>query len=117
MMKQLILTLCFIRLACAEPVNDIQGLLQLENKVEAVAQKCLPLTVALVASDASSSGSGVITSEDGLILTAAHVVQGSDVMDVVFPDGKTLKGKVLGANYGKDLAMVKIQKTSKSATG
>jgi serine protease Do len=109
MMKQLILTLCFIRLACAEPVNDIQGLLQLENKVEAVAQKCLPLTVALVASDASSSGSGVITSEDGLILTAAHVVQGSDVMDVVFPDGKTLKGKVLGANYGKDLAMVKIQ--------
>jgi serine protease Do len=93
----------------ADPVNDLQDLLDVEAKVEQVAKTRVPLTVALVAADASSSGSGVITQEDGLILTAAHVVQGSETMDVVFPDGKTVKGKVLGANYGKDIAMVKIE--------
>lgn len=96
-------------LAFAAPVRDLQDLLEVESKVQAVAEKCVPLTVALIAADSSSSGSGVITNEAGLILTAAHVVQGSEMMDVVFPDGKTVKGKVLGANYGKDLAMVKIE--------
>lgn len=100
---------CIVQMALAAPVNDLQDLLEMESKVQAVAEKRVPLTVALVAADASSSGSGVITSESGLILTAAHVVQGSDTMEVVFPNGKTVKGKVLGANYGKDIAMVQIQ--------
>jgi serine protease Do len=100
-------------LAIAAPVRDLQALLEVEAKVQAVAEKRVPLTVALIAADASSSGSGVITNEEGLILTAAHVVQGSETMDVVFPDGKTVKGKVLGANYGKDLAMVKIEAEGK----
>jgi serine protease Do len=113
MKLRLIGCVCLMHLAHAEPVQDVQDLLALESKVQSVAQKCVPLTVALVAADASSSGSGVITSEDGLILTAAHVVQGSETMDVVFPDGKTVKGKVLGANYGKDLAMVRIESEGK----
>jgi serine protease Do len=113
MKLQLIGWICLMHLAHAEPVQDLQDLLEVEAKVQNVAQQCVPLTVALVAADASSSGSGVITSEDGLILTAAHVVQGSDTMDVVFPDGKTVKGKVLGANYGKDLAMVRIEAEGK----
>lgn len=104
---------CLLHLAHAEPVQDLQDLLKVEAKVRAVAQKRVPFTVALIAADASSSGSGVITSKDGLILTAAHVVQGNETMDVVFPDGKTVKGKVLGANYGKDLAMVRIENEGK----
>jgi serine protease Do len=113
MKKRLLMSLFAAGMACAEPVKDLQDLLAVEAKVQAVAQKCVPLTVALVASDASSSGSGILASDDGLILTAAHVVQGNDEMDVVFSDGKTFKGKVLGANYGKDLAMVKIEPTGK----
>lgn len=100
-------------LQAQETVEQLQDLLALEKKVQKVAQERMPLTVALVAEDASSSGSGVITTEEGLILTAAHVVQGNETMDVVFPDGKTVKGKVLGANYGKDLAMVKIEQKGK----
>jgi serine protease Do len=68
-----------------------------------------PATVALLSERTGSSGSGVITSADGLILTAAHVVQGADEIEVVFPDGKQVAGKVLGANYSKDIAMVKIE--------
>jgi serine protease Do len=109
MKGKLLICLFLCQVAGAFPVNDLQDLLAVEAKVQAVAKTRVPLTVALVAQDASSSGSGVITQEDGLILTAAHVVQGSEMMDVVFPDGKTVKGKVLGANYGKDIAMVKIQ--------
>jgi serine protease Do len=108
MKRSLLMSLFVAAMVRAEPVADMRDLLAVEAKVQAVAQKCVPLTVALIASDASSSGSGVLASDDGLILTAAHVVQGSDEMDVVYPDGKTMKGKVLGANYGKDLAMVRI---------
>jgi serine protease Do len=50
----------------------------------------------------------VLVAGDGLILTAAHVVQGADSLLVVFPDGKQVQAKVLGANYSKDIAMVKI---------
>ena len=81
----------------------------LEAKVKAVAQQTLPATVALVSEDTSSAGSGVIVSADGLILTAAHVVQGAKEMFVVFPDGEQIIGAVLGANYSKDIAMVQAK--------
>jgi len=81
---------------------------RLESKVEAVSSKVMSATVALLSNNTGSSGSGVITSADGLILSAAHVVQGAEELLVVFPDGKQVKGKVLGANYSKDIAMVQI---------
>jgi serine protease Do len=96
-----------------EAVRDLRDLGQLESKVAATSRKVLPATVALLSERTGSSGSGVITSEDGLILTAAHVVQGAESMLVVFPDGKQVQGKVLGANYSKDIAMVKIQDKGK----
>jgi serine protease Do len=43
-----------------------------------------------------------------LVLTAAHVVEGVEEVDVVFPDGKQVAGKVLGANLSKDIGMVRI---------
>ena len=98
------------RTACrpASRLRDLQDLAKLEAKVEAVSRKVMPATVALLSERTGSSGSGVITTADGLILTAAHVVQGAEELLVVFPDGKQVQGKVLGANYSKDIAMVKI---------
>lgn len=95
-------------LQAREPARTMADLVKLESKVESVSEKVLPATVALLSNNTGSSGSGVITRADGLILTAAHVVQGADELLVVFPDGKQVKGKVLGANYSKDIAMVKI---------
>lgn len=97
----------FVR--AAEPVKSVADLAAIESKVVAVANKVLPATVALIAGKTGASGSGVIVSKDGLIYTAAHVVQGEKSMMVVFPDGKQFTGKVLGANYSKDIAMVKIE--------
>ena len=91
-----------------EAAGTLQELAKLESKVQAVAVKVMPATVALLSERTGSSGSGVVTSADGLVLTAAHVVQGSADLVVVFPDGKQVPGKVLGANYSKDIAMVQI---------
>ncbi|MDE0836026.1 MAG: trypsin-like peptidase domain-containing protein [Akkermansiaceae bacterium] len=91
-----------------EPANSIADLVKLETKVSQVATKTMSATVALVSEKTGSSGSGVLVTADGLILTAAHVVQGMSEVDVYFPDGKKWRGKVLGANYSKDIGMVKM---------
>lgn len=91
-----------------EPAASIADLLKLEAKVGAVAAKTMPATVALVSEKTGSSGSGVLVSKDGLILTAAHVIQGMGEVDVYFSDGKKWLGKVLGANFSKDIGMVKL---------
>ncbi|MES2477072.1 MAG: trypsin-like peptidase domain-containing protein [Verrucomicrobiota bacterium] len=93
----------------SDPVKSLDDLSRLEAKVEAVSQKTLAATVALLSEETESSGSGVITTADGLILTAAHVTQGSKEVTVVFPNGEQVPGKVLGANYSKDISMVQIQ--------
>ncbi|MDM3856446.1 MAG: serine protease [Aphanizomenon gracile PMC649.10] len=56
-------------------------------------------------------GSGFLVSQDGLIITNAHVVDGSpSVVTVVFRDGKQLPADVIGfARGGVDLAALKIQ--------
>ncbi|KAB2637934.1 MAG: serine protease [Verrucomicrobia bacterium] len=91
-----------------EPSRSLLDLVKLEARVEAVATQVTPATVALISEATGSSGSGVVTTADGLVLTAAHVVQGTADLMVVFPDGKQVPGKVLGANYSKDIAMVQI---------
>ena len=97
-------------LQAREPSSTLEELVKLEAKVESVSNKVLPATVALLSDKTGSSGSGVITTAEGLILTAAHVVQGAKDVVVVFPDGAQVPGKVLGANYSKDIAMVQIQR-------
>jgi serine protease Do len=98
-----------VLLPAREPVRDLKDLVRLESKVEAVTKRVMPATVALLSEKTGSSGSGVITTADGLVLTAAHVIQGAEEMLVVFPDGRQVPGKVLGANYSKDIAMVQIE--------
>src|SRR3954470_22323510 len=56
--------------------EDVTELKSLQAAVNAAVEKCTPATVAL--RFGSSSGSGVIVTEDGLILTAAHVIRDYD---------------------------------------
>lgn len=81
----------------------------LQARVQQVAAQVLPATVALQVGNTGASGSGVVVSKDGLILTAAHVVEGSAKVMVVFPNGRLVPGKVLGANATRDEAMVQIE--------
>lgn len=95
-------------LQARDPSQTLEQLVNLQTKVAEVSRNSLPSTVALLSDETGASGSGVITTAEGLILTAAHVVQGAQMVLVVFPDGKQAPGKVLGANLSKDIAMVQI---------
>lgn len=90
------------------PVQNLAQLKELQARVVEVAEKGLPATVSLFSEKSEASGSGVIISRDGLVLTAGHVVEGLEEITVVFPDGKQARGKVLGSNRSKDAAMVKL---------
>lgn len=58
--------------------------------------------------DQKASGSGVIISNDGYIVTNNHVVDGSSEVTVTLNDRKTYKAKVIGADGNTDLAVIKI---------
>jgi serine protease Do len=102
--------------------EDLDELKALEARVQKVVEKCTPATVGLLVTVgfAQGAGSGVIVSEDGLVLTAAHVITGDDTggrsrgyepgreIEIVLQDGKRVKAKTLGVNSDIDSGMVKI---------
>ena len=53
-------------------------------------------------------GSGVVVSQDGYILTNNHVIEGADSINVELTDGRTLTGKLIGADKPSDLALIKV---------
>jgi S1-C subfamily serine protease len=59
----------------------------------------------------SGVGSGVIYDSNGLILTAAHVVAGSETVTVRFEDGEEIQGTVLGGTSGADVAVVQVDRS------
>lgn len=94
--------------ATALALESLDELKQIERKTEDLALRVMPSTVALISERTAASGSGVVVDADGLILTAAHVVDGADEVEVVFPNGKQVRGTVLGTNFSKDIGMVRI---------
>lgn len=56
-------------------------------------------------------GSGFIISEDGRILTNAHVVADADEVSVVLKDGRRFAGKVVGADPVTDVAVIDVDAT------
>jgi serine protease Do len=93
----------------AVAIKTLDEVKVLQGRIQQVAAKVLPATVALQVGNTGASGSGVVVNKEGLVLTAAHVVEGSDKVMVVFPNGRTVPAKVLGANATRDEAMVQLE--------
>ena len=92
-----------------------------EGSVEEVAGKVLPSVVALdvTAGGTGGSGSGVVLTEDGLILTNDHVVTLAGAADpetaevsVSFADGSTATADVVGTDPLTDTALVQADDVS-----
>src|SRR5215468_12458375 len=58
-------------------------------------------------------GSGVLISNDGKVLTAAHVVQTADVANVEFSDGQEITAHVIGSDVQSDVALLQLAKMPK----
>ncbi|MDJ0535958.1 MAG: HhoA/HhoB/HtrA family serine endopeptidase [Xenococcaceae cyanobacterium MO_207.B15] len=58
------------------------------------------------------TGSGFIISEDGRLITNAHVVEGSKTVKVTLRDGQIHEGQVIGLDKITDVAVVKIDATN-----
>ena len=56
----------------------------------------------------SSLGSGVIVSQEGLLLTNHHVIDGADEIEVALTDGRKLKANLIGSDPETDIAVLKI---------
>ncbi|MBT2391278.1 trypsin-like peptidase domain-containing protein [Streptomyces sp. ISL-1] len=79
--------------------------------VSGVARAVSPSIVEISATSASgqSTGSGVIITAGGEVITNNHVVSGADTVKARLSDGKTYTAKVVGTDPGKDLALIKLE--------
>jgi putative serine protease PepD len=88
-----------------------------DGSVEAVAEKALPSVVQINVSgpQGSGSGSGIILTADGQILTNNHVVEVAEsggTISVSFDDGTTAEAEVLGTDALTDTAVIQAQDVS-----
>jgi S1-C subfamily serine protease len=79
-----------------------------EEPVADVAAALLPSMVQI--DTTFGLGSGFVY-QPGLILTAAHVVEGEQVVQVRYADGQLEEGRVLGSNAANDVAVIQAERT------
>ncbi|GAB4124732.1 MAG: trypsin-like peptidase domain-containing protein [Raineya sp.] len=57
----------------------------------------------------SSSGSGVLISEDGYIVTNNHVIENTELIEVTLHDKRRYEARLIGSDPSTDLALLKIE--------
>jgi len=86
---------------------SIADLKLMEQHIKTLVTQVSPAVVAVEVG--YGSGSGVIISSDGLVLTAGHVCERPNrEVRFTFPDGKTARGKTLGLDRNSDTGLMRI---------
>ncbi|MFJ3911204.1 S1C family serine protease [Streptomyces vinaceus] len=82
--------------------------------VSGVAEQVSPSVVRIDTRTGSGqgTGSGVVVTADGEIVTNNHVVDGATEIQVTMSDGKKYTAKTVGTDPDKDLALIKLQGAS-----
>lgn len=85
----------------------------LSDTMIAAVKKVSPAVVTVINRNpsASGSGSGVIVSTDGYVITNNHVVEGADRLSVLFADGARQDAQLIGADPLSDIAVIKVAGT------
>ncbi|WP_022886253.1 trypsin-like peptidase domain-containing protein [Glaciibacter superstes] len=96
-------------------INDTDSV----NQISAVAEKASPsvVTINVTGTDQAGTGSGVILTEDGYVLTNTHVVTldgaaGEATIQVKGNDGKLYDATIVGTDPISDLAVIKLTDVS-----
>lgn len=92
-----------------ETVSTVPGPVS-DDEAEPAAAVAAALSPAVVQIETQAGlGSGFVYDESGLIMTAAHVVDGSTAVQVRLADGRLVDGEVLGADDATDVAVISIE--------
>lgn len=90
--------------------RSLEDFANIEKALQTTFEQVRPAVVCLDLGDDKGSGSGVIVSPDGLILTAAHVSMGVErSIEAIFEDGSRKKVRTLGLVADSDAAMAQIE--------
>jgi|GEM_PF-70245 trypsin-like serine proteases, typically periplasmic, contain C-terminal PDZ domain len=88
------------------------------NVVQAVADTVVEIVTEQVSTNSifgqyisTGAGSGVILTEDGYIVTCAHVIEGATTVKVTLTDGTSYDATVVGSDTQTDIALIKIEAT------
>ncbi|MHC5066288.1 MAG: S1C family serine protease [Planctomycetota bacterium] len=106
--------LCLVLLACSnlssqEPqLHEVFGQVHSSVVTIVTAQREVDPRMDKGLTTTGGVGSGVLISKDGSILTAAHVVQTSDKLTVIFADGSKHSARVRGSDALNDVALIKL---------
>jgi S1-C subfamily serine protease len=103
----------------SQPVNEpepdeVEALDAFSKVVIRVAEKLRPAVVNLRVGGGrrGGSGSGILFTPDGFLLTNHHVVGGSERVQVRLNDGRSAQGRVVGQDPWTDLAVVQAEERS-----
>jgi len=90
-----------------EAPASLDDLRAIQTRVEKLVAELSPSVVAVQIGQIS--GSGVIIATNGLVLTAGHVCgRPNREVRLLFPDGRTQRGKTLGVDLGSDIGLIRI---------
>ena len=67
------------------------------------------VSITSVTSKGGSAGSGVVLTEDGYLITNAHVVAGAKAVTVLLHDNRSLPASLVGFDATEDLAVLKVE--------
>ncbi len=111
--------------AAAVPVVPVAASSTDSNAAVAAVQKVQPAVVTVIntmppqrtfgffgqstAQQPTSSGSGVIISPQGYIVTNNHVVDGYQSLEVIYADGSRASAKLIGTDQYADVAVIKVE--------
>jgi len=102
----------FIEVAEKSTPTIVQIQVVAENKGEDPHSNLFPFPFFDVPKEQRGSGSGIIISPDGYILTNNHVVENATHLSVGLTDKRTFDAKVIGTDPLTDLAVIKVDATN-----
>lgn len=93
------------------PIPSPRSYIEASDRVVEVVQEVGPSVVTVVsfqADGARSSGSGVIISRNGHIVTNEHVIDNANRIEVMLADGSALPARLVGSDLFSDIAVVQV---------
>ena len=89
--------------------DEADGALSLQE----IYKKCIGSVVSIAASSQSgkSSGTGIVLSADGYLITNHHVIENAQVIAVQTSDDRQFQASIIGSDEASDLAVLKVDAT------